>query len=120
MSPTQRTLKYLRDLNYTCEVVERWNAHTKTRKDLFGFGDVIAVGNETTLLVQVTSGSNTAARIAKIKNECRENARNWLLAGNEIEVHGWRPLVAYKKDGTKAKRLKWTIKLSSVTLEDLA
>ena len=35
-SPTQRTLKYLRDKGYTAQVVEHWNAFAKRRIDLFG------------------------------------------------------------------------------------
>ena len=118
-SPTQRSLKYMRNLGYTCEVVETWNPHTKTRKDLLGFGDVIAVGRGQIILVQVTSGTNVAARIEKIRKQCSEKAKAWILAGGSIEVHGWRELVAYKKDGTKAKKGKWTPRLEMVCLSDL-
>lgn len=77
-SPTQRTLKRLRDLGYLAEVVEHWNQHAKVRNDLFGFGDVIGLREGEVLLVQATSGDNVAARVRK--------------AGIRIEVHGWRKL----------------------------
>jgi len=35
-SPTQRTLKKLRDEVYLAQVVEKWNAFAKIRQDLFG------------------------------------------------------------------------------------
>lgn len=119
MTPTQRTLKYLRDLGYRAEVVEKFNSHTKRRNDLFGFGDVLAIKPGCTVLVQVTSGSNGAARVRKIVEERTEEARDWLAAGNEIEVHAWRKLAAYRKDGTRAKRDQWDVKLTGLTLGEL-
>ena len=119
MSPTQRSLRYLRDLGYTCEVVEHFNSHTKRRKDLFGFGDILAVGNNTTILVQTTTGANMAERERKIITECATTARAWLRAGNEIELHGWRGLAAYRKDGKRKKHDRWEVRLSAVTMEDL-
>lgn len=102
-----------------CEVVERWNGHTKTRKDLLGFGDVIAIGNGSIILVQVTSGTNVSARITKIREQCSDNAKAWLHAGGQIEIHGWRQVATYKKDGSKAKRKKWLPRLEALTIGDL-
>lgn len=119
MTPTQRSLTYLRDLGFTCAVVERWNPHMRVRQDLFGFADLLAIKPGVILLVQVTSGSNTAARRTKILTECRENAAKWLDAGGEIEIHGWRTLATYRQDGTRAKRDKYHIKLDAITEADL-
>ena len=118
-SPTQRSIKYMRELGYTCAIVEHWNHYTQRRNDLFGFGDLLAVGNGSIVLIQVTSGSNTAARIKKIKTECRDNAIAWLQAGGQVEVQSWRQLVKRNKDGTKSKRGRWEIRLSCITMEDL-
>lgn len=118
MTPTQRSLRYLRDLGFMCQVVEHFNQHTKTRKDLFGFGDIIAIKPGCILLVQVTSGSNGAARVTKIVNECGEAAQAWLAAGGEIEVHSWRELAAYRKDGKKKKHGRWEPRLECVTEAD--
>jgi len=119
-SPTQRSLKYLRERGFTVAITEHWNHYTQRRMDLFGFGDLLAVGNGCIILVQTTSGANTAARITKIKTECRDAAIAWLNAGGQFEVHGWRELVKRNKDGTKAVRGKWEVKLSCVTLADFA
>ena len=43
MTPTQRSLAALRDLGYLVEVVEKWNSFTRTRKDLWGWADLLAV-----------------------------------------------------------------------------
>lgn len=83
-----RTLKRMRDLGYTCAVVEKWNAHRKIRQDLFGFGDVLCIRRGETALVQTTSLDNLASRIAKIAEH--ENVGAVREAGWRILVHGWR------------------------------
>ena len=91
-SPTQRSLKYLRDQGYTVAIVEYFNYFTKRRHDLFQFADLLAIRENEVLLVQVTSGSNVAARIKKIAaNEHIDAVRK---SGMRVEVHGWRRLVS--------------------------
>ena len=87
-SPTQRTLKHLRDAGYPLvQVVERWNPHARIRQDLFGIIDVVAVGADI-VGVQATSASNVSKRIAKIT----ESPALPILrkAGIRVLVHGWR------------------------------
>jgi hypothetical protein len=88
MSPTQRTLKRLRDAGYLAYVVERWIPGAKIRSDLFGFVDVLALRDGEILGVQTTTGSNVNARIAKITEH--ENVAVVRKAGIRIEVDGWR------------------------------
>lgn len=87
MSPTQRTLKHLRDQGYPLvQVVERWNSFARRRIDLFGIIDVVAVGADI-VGVQSTSGSNVAARVAKItESEALPHLRK---ANIRVLVHGW-------------------------------
>jgi hypothetical protein len=87
-SPTQRSLKHLRDLGYLAEVVEKWNPHSKTRHDLYGLIDILAIHREEVLGVQATSGSNVSARVTKITEH--ENLRRIREAGIGLVVHGWR------------------------------
>jgi hypothetical protein len=88
MTPTARSLALLRKRGYTAEVVERFNSFTKTRHDLFGCIDIIAVGFGHTLAVQTTSSSNSAARRTKIR---AQPAYPLMLAsGWQVWVHGWR------------------------------
>ena len=90
LSPTQRSLKYLRDLGYTVAIVEYFNYFTKRRHDLFQFADLLAIRKDEVLLVQVTSGTNVSARVKKITdNEHLPAVRE---AGMRVEVHGWRKL----------------------------
>ena len=94
MTPTQRTLAKLRADGWTTAIVEHWNAHARVRQDLFGFIDILALRDGETLAVQATSGSNVAARVAKIAES--KTAPIVRKAGWRIEVWGWRKNAAGK------------------------
>lgn len=94
MSPTQLSLRHLRELGYTAEVVERRIPHTNTTRDLLGFIDILAIGppvglvnDRTTLAVQTTTVKNVPARLKKIA-EC-DHIAAVREAGWAISVHGW-------------------------------
>jgi hypothetical protein len=87
-SPTQLTLKLLRDEGWTVEVVERWIPGANIRKDLFGFIDLVALKGDLTLGVQATSYSNMGARIKKI--ESAELLSQVRRASWHLWVIGWR------------------------------
>jgi len=113
-SPTQLTLKRLRDWGYTADVVEQWvsfhgredgDGPTGVRRDLFGIGDVMACkADEGILLVQCTSANNAGARLKKVQGT--KEILAWLRAGGKFEVWGW-----FKKSG------KWNVNRFEV-LED--
>lgn len=87
MTPTQRSLAYLREEGYTVAIVERWNPHARIRQDLFGFIDLLAIRKGETLAVQVTS-TGVSSRIKKImESDYLPKVRD---AGWRILVHGWR------------------------------
>jgi|TARA_R110000765_G_scaffold45820_1_gene94670 hypothetical protein len=89
VSPTQRTLKRLRESGEypLVQVVEKWNAFAKIRQDLWCF-DILAIKNNgDTIALQVTTKGNMNARIKKITNaESTPHLRtaNWVLL-----VEGW-------------------------------
>jgi hypothetical protein len=89
ISPTQLTLRALRQRGYLSAVVEKWNQHARVRQDLFGFADILAVRRDKpgVLAIQATSRSNWSSRWTK----CLSSAavREWLGAGNRLEVWGW-------------------------------
>lgn len=88
MTPTQRSLKHLRDQGYFCWIVEHWDHFARKRKDLWGFADILALRDGEVLAVQTTSGSNVAARVRKISEH--ENVGAVRKAGIRIAAHGWR------------------------------
>lgn len=99
MTPTARSLAWLRERGYLAEVVEHRIPHTNITKDLWGFIDILAIKpGEAPLGVQVTSGSNVAARITKIAEH--PNTPTVREAGIRIHVHGWR----------NSKRTGWTLR----------
>lgn len=114
-SPTQRTLERCRAFGWRAQVVEKWIPQIKRRIDLFGFGDVIALdGSPGSLLIQATSGDHSSNRVTKILDEEHsEAAREWLQAGNRIEVWSWA------KKGPRGRRKVWTLRRVAISLTDM-
>ncbi len=112
-SPTQRSKEILTENGWHPEVVEHWNAFTRRRHDMFGFTDILAIKAwEKPMLVQTTTGTNFAARKAKIVHS--DLAPIALRSGFRIFVHGWRKLKV--KRGGKA--IRWVIRCEEITLAD--
>jgi hypothetical protein len=86
-SPTQRSLKYLRDDGWTVAIVEHWNSFVRKRYDLFGIIDLLCVKDGVTMGVQTTSYSNVSARVKKIADS--EHIAALREAEWIIHVHGW-------------------------------
>lgn len=101
LSPTQRSLKLLRDRGYKPWIVERYISFCRTRVDFFGIADIFAIHPDTgdMVVVQTTSLSNLGARIKKIEDH--ENVALLRKAGIGIQCHGWRKL----KSGWTAKEV---------------
>lgn len=87
-SPTQRSLKHMRDLGYTCFITETWNSFTKQRNDLFGFCDILCLGRDEIVAVQTTDYTSVFKRVEKIT--AHENVGAVREAGIRIIVHGWK------------------------------
>jgi hypothetical protein len=101
-SPTVRSLDKLRKEGFIAEVVEKWNPHSKTRKDLFGFIDIVGVKQGSTLGIQATTKGNMSSRVKKITES--NNLETVLEAGWEIEVWGW----------WKNNKNRWEVKIHSI------
>ena len=111
--PTQRCIADLKDLGFTYQVVERWNPFAKVRVDLFGVIDVVACMPGVGVLgIQVTSGTNHAARRAKACAEPR--LKTWLDSGGRFEL--W----SYAKRGERGKRKTWQLRREELKAEDVA
>jgi hypothetical protein len=107
VSPTQRTLQALRREGYLAAVAEKWNPHSRTRSDLFGFADVLAVrAGAPVLAVQATSASNHSARVRKA--QALPAVQTWLAAGCAFEVWRWA-----KRKG------RWAVRRQALGLADL-
>lgn len=96
MSPTSRTLKFLREMGYHADVVERWVK--PVRKDLFGFGDLFAFSPDDpdVYIIQVTSTGNMKARLRKIQQS--EIAQAWVKKEHcTLLIIGWRKYAKSKE-----------------------
>jgi hypothetical protein len=100
VSPTQRSLKLLREAGYAAEITEHWNPFARIRKDLFGIVDILCIKADETLAVQTTSYSNVSSRVTKILNS--DHFPAMADAGWTVRVHGW-------KKPTKKVR-QWTLR----------
>lgn len=110
MSPTARSLKWLRDQGWIAGVVEQ-TIHMPGRpwgnkRDLWGFADVVAVHPTGRLMfVQITSSGNLAARVTKAK-AVAEVALSALgkMVDVRVEFHGWA------KRGPRGKVKRWALR----------
>jgi hypothetical protein len=109
VTPTARTLAFLRRCHHTAEVVERWLPKANVRRDLFGFIDVVGVrrGEAGVLGVQATTRGHLPHRRAKAA--ALPALRTWLAAENRFQLHGW-----YRQGD------KWEVKIVELRPEDLA
>jgi hypothetical protein len=110
VTPTQRSLKWLRDYGFRAEVVEKTVPHCKIRRDLFGFIDILAVRPGAILGVQTTSRAHKKDRLDKAL--ALPALAEWLRAGGHFEVHGWANI------GPRGAQKKWTLHRRPVTLAE--
>jgi hypothetical protein len=106
MTPTQRTLKAMREQGRICGMVERFNAHVGPfgiRQDLFGFIDLIAIDPTQGIIAIQSCGQDWAGHVRKIKEERNEAAFEWLKHA-KAELWAWRKVKLTR--GGKAERWK--------------
>jgi hypothetical protein len=93
-----KVLQKLREEGWHATSVDYWDAFTRRSKDLFQCIDVLAVGPQGTIAVQVTSRANMSARRKKILEA--EAYPYMVEAGWVIEVWGYDqpkgPRTAYR------------------------
>lgn len=104
ISPTMRTLNFLRERNLMVAVTEKWNPHARIRQDLFGFIDLIYAGGLDGIVgVQATDDTSVSKRLAKAMSfeptprpggkkplpPCGPRLKTWLASGGRFFVIGW-------------------------------
>jgi hypothetical protein len=119
LSPTQRTLRALREQGRIAAITEKWNPHVGPfgiRQDLFGFVDVLALDPVRGFVAIQSTGQAFSEHEKKILDSpCTENVIAWLKTpGGAVELWGWRKLKLHK--GGKAMR--WQPRVRVFTLAD--
>ena len=119
VTPTQRTLRALRELGRVCAIVERWNQYAGphgVRQDLFGILDVLALDPERGVVGIQSCGEAFAAHMRKLTIERAQETTDWLRTpGTTLELWGWRKVKLHR--GGKAER--WSPRIRQVTLADV-
>ena len=119
LSPTQRTLRMMRERGLKAAIVEKWNAHAGpfgVRQDLFGIIDVLCLDPERGVVGIQSCGSSFSQHWRKLTEECYQETFDWLSTpGTSLELWSWRKVKAQR--GGKA--MVWRPKVAEITLEIL-
>lgn len=118
ISPTSRTLEYLRSQGWEADKVEQFNPHAGKfgqRKDMFGFGDIVAMGEGSIIAVQ-SCGSAFSEHHRKITEDEKVAplARRWVENNGRLLLIGWRK-VKLKRGG---KAMRWEPRIREYSLAD--
>lgn len=119
LTPTQRTLRALREQGRVCAIVEKWNQHAGPfgiRQDLFGIIDVLALDPQRGVVGIQSTGQDFAAHLRKLTIERAQETTDWLgTPGTTLELWGWRKVKLHR--GGKAER--WAPRVRQITLVDV-
>jgi hypothetical protein len=113
-SPTQRTIKYLKEQGRIVGNVENFNPYAGQfgiRQDLFGFIDLITIDPIQGIVAVQSFGAAWSDHIRKMQEERNEAVFEWLKHA-KLELIGWRKLKL--KRGGKAER--WFPRIGDVLL----
>ena len=114
LTPTQRTLRHLRNQGWICDIVERFNPYAGPygkRIDAFHFMDILCMAENGIVAVQ-SCGQNFAEHEKNILSNSL--AYEWLRCGGRLLLIGWRK-VKKKRGG---KLLVWAPRIKEFDLQD--
>lgn len=114
LSPTQRTLKAMRDMGRIAGSTEKFNPHVGPhgiRQDLFGFIDLIVICPENGIIAVQSCGSDFAGHVRKLQEERNEAVFEWLRHA-KCELWGWRKV----KLNRGGKAMRWKPRVADITL----
>ena len=118
ISNTSRTLEYIRSQGWIADKVEQFNPYAGKfgqRKDMFGFGDIVALGEDSIIAIQ-SCGQAFSEHHRKITEDeyVAPNALKWVECGGRLLLIGWRK-VKLKRGG---KAMRWKPRIKEYTKED--
>lgn len=119
LSPTQRTLRALKEQGLRCAIVEKWNQYGGlhgTRVDLFNIIDIIALDPINGVIGVQSCGSSFSEHYKKLTEEHAQESIDWLSTpGTKLQIWGWRKVKVVR--GGKAER--WSPRVQEITLQDI-
>ncbi len=118
ISNTSRTLEYLRKQGWVADKVEQFNPYAGKfghRKDMFGFGDIVAMGEGNIYAIQ-SCGSSYAEHNRKITEDERVAplALKWIENGGKLLLIAWRK-IKLKRGG---KAMRWQPRIKEYKIKD--
>lgn len=120
LSPTQRTLRALRDRGLICAIVEKFNHYAGPhglREDLFGIIDVLALDPEKGVIGVQACGQDFSGHYRKMTEDKAQESLDWIQTpGTSLELWGWRK-VKLKRGG---KALRWAPRVHVFSLDDFS
>lgn len=94
LSPTQRTLRALREQGLVCAIVEKWNPYGGPhgiRQDLFGILDILALDPQRGVVGIQSTGQDFSGHFRKLTQEKAQECLDWLSTpGTALELWAWR------------------------------
>lgn len=115
-SPSQRTIKYLKEQGRIVGKVETYNPYAGQfgqRKDLFGFIDFICIDPVEGIVAVQSFGQAWSEHVRKLQEERNEEMFEWLKHA-KLEMIGWRKLKL--KKGGKAER--WYPRIADIIIDE--
>lgn len=120
MTPTQRTIRELKNLGRRCGIVERFISQAGPhgrRLDLFSIIDIISLDPQRGVVGIQSCGQAFSEHYRKITVDEAENAIEWLQTpGAQLELWAWRK-VKVKRGG---KAMHWRPRVHVFSLDDFA
>lgn len=113
MTPTQRTLKLMREQGRICWILEKWNPYAGIRQDVGGFLDLLCIDPVDGIVGVQSCGQSFSAHVKKMTEERNENMYEWLKHA-KVELVGWRRVKL--KRGGKAER--WMPRIADFYIEN--
>jgi len=119
ISNTSRTLEYLRSQGWLADKVEQFNPYAGKfgqRKDMFGFADIIALGENSIIAVQ-SCGQSFSEHNKKLTEDetVAPNVLKWLSCNGRLILVAWRK-VKLKRGG---KAMRWEPRIKEYKIDDL-
>ena len=118
ISNTSRTLEYIRSQGWIADKVEQFNPYSGrygTRKDMFHFADIVAMGENSIIAIQ-SCGQAFAEHHRKLTEDqdVAENMYKWLECGGRVLLIGWRKILVTRKG--RARR--WVPRILEYKIEN--
>ena len=116
LSPTQRTLKAMREQGRLCGIVERFLAHAGPfgqRQDLFGFIDIIAIDPVDGIVAIQSCGQDFSGHVHKLMEERNEAVYEWVRHA-KCELWGWRKV----KLNRGGKAMRWKPRVADILIRE--